>query len=111
VTLGSELASEIRTLIDESTGEPRVVITVVRTADGQVVLPISFSPEEARDTARMLLEAAEAIEHDAHLMIVLRSRKLSEPAIHDLITAVREMRQADLNSLTIEESQEGVEED
>jgi hypothetical protein len=101
----NDLTSEIRTVIDNATGEPKVVISIMQGE--QSIVPVVYTPEEAREVARLMWEASESIEHDAHLIAVLRSRKLSEAAVYDLVNAVRELRETDLNSITIEESQEG----
>jgi len=101
-----QVASEIRTFIDGETGEPTIVINVYDVKSRMTVLPIAFSPEEARTTARYIIEAAEAIEQDAHMIAAMRSLKFEERRIAELISAVRMMRGAKLNSVTLLESQE-----
>lgn len=106
-----QVASEIRTFINAETGEPTVVINVFEVASKRTVLPIAFTPEEARETAKYIIEAAEAIEQDAHMIASMRSLKFTEHQIGLLISAVRMMRGAPLNSATLPESQEGAESD
>jgi hypothetical protein len=101
-----DLRSEVRTLIDTNSGEPKIVFTILNGE--QIVLPIAFSPEEARFTAKTLLEAAEAIEQDAHVVVTLRSLKFPEDTIAQVIHNVRLLRETELGSVTLAESQEEV---
>lgn len=101
-----QVSSEIRTFIDELTGEPRVVIAVYEIESGNTVLPISLTPTEARQTSQYLIMAAEAIEQDAHTIAVLRSLKFEERHIAQAVKGIRERRGSDINSLTLPESHE-----
>ncbi len=101
-----QVASEIRTFINEETGEPTVVIHVYEVSTKRTLVPIAFTPEEARTTAHYIVEAAEAIEQDAHMIATMRSLKFQEKHIAELITGVRRLRGTELNSTTITESHE-----
>lgn len=101
-----QVASEIRTFINEETGEPSVVIHVYEVSTRRTLVPIEFTPEEARTAAHLILEAAEAVEQDAHMITSMRSLKFQEKQIAELIIGVRRLRGTELNSTTLAESQE-----
>lgn len=100
------VSSELRAYIDVDTGAPRVLLAIIDDSSGSTILPVTYSPEEARETASAFLNAAESIEQDAHLIATMRSLKYAEHHIAEVIEGVRARRGLDLDSVTLPESHE-----
>lgn len=88
----SDLKTSIMTRVDPETGNPSVNLVIYDADTGNAVLPITMAPEEARQLATWLVEAAEAVDLDAHLVVVLRSHKISEEDITQILRQARLMR-------------------
>jgi len=82
-------------MVDAETGAPSVLLVVVDLNTGASILPIQMTTDESRDTAQVLMEAAEAVTLDSHLVMAMREYKYTEPEIASVVASVRMKRQGD----------------
>lgn len=86
------IALQLQTMVSLSNTMPFVVVQVIDTKTEKPIAPMQLTTQESREIGMWFLEAAEAAEQDAHLIIVMRSHKVSENVIGSIIREIREMR-------------------
>lgn len=85
------LEVRLHTGLDIETGEPFVLVAVTNVYTDEILVPIRMTPDEAKETAEALTDAAHTIEKEAHLITSLRSRKFADETIAEIVEESRHM--------------------
>jgi len=91
-----EFKWEINTILHGDTGQPYVGLSIwyrIQDEDPwKLVATWQWTIEEARRRGWDIVQAAEASEADAHMIMTLRERKVPENEIQEIIGRVRRSR-------------------
>lgn len=90
-----DLTMEVKTFVTPEDLKPWVVVQLnAIDRDGREFILSAFKlpPEEARAEGRTLIEAAEAAEVSANLVLAMREQKVDESLIQTVLNRMRERR-------------------
>ena len=88
----------VATRVDPETSKPRVTVSIWYKLEGLETDPATLmatwdmDPEEARSKGRVLHKASDSAEIDSELIMVLRSSKIPEKVIEEVVTRMRGRR-------------------
>jgi len=90
----TEFSIEVKTLVDETDLTPWVILQVNATQHGReyVVTALKLTPTEARGEGFTLVEAAEAADTSANLVLSMRENKVPEAIVMAVLARIRERR-------------------
>lgn len=87
---------EINTILHADTGKPFVGLAIYyrleSTEPWSLVATWEWSIPEARQRGLDIMQAAEASEADAHMIMALRERKMPEEEIQEIVKRIRRSR-------------------
>lgn len=90
-----EFEWEITTILDGESGQPFVGLAIWYLHEGEsakLVGTWQWGIQEARQRGFQIQQAAEASESDAHLIMILRERKMPEAEIQEVLVRIRKGR-------------------
>lgn len=92
MNLNDDIEFGISTVVFGEDNEPKVILELGHIPTGEKMHPLAVSPVEAISLSGWLMQAAEVAVSDAALISALRSRKMPDDEISDILSEIRGKR-------------------